>query len=99
MSQRTRREAEDTQNGISAYPPPLRVSSATPQLSKKRVEHLLLLNDICMKDFNEVITYLVQLKNNKDSIREIRIKKYENKWKVSVTRQPKTGVGIHDLFW
>ena len=52
-----------------------------------------------MKDFNEVINYLVQLKNNKDSIREIRIKKYENKWKVSVTKLPKTGVGIHDLFW
>jgi hypothetical protein len=51
-----------------------------------------------MNDFNEVINYLVRLEKSKDYIREIRIKKYEKKWKVSVTKVPK-GVGLHDLFW
>jgi len=52
-----------------------------------------------MKDFSEVLTYLAGLKKSSPTITQIKIKKYENKWKVSVTRLPKTGVGIHDLFW
>lgn len=52
-----------------------------------------------MKDLNEVIEYLIRLKNSNEQVREIRIKKYENKWKVSVTKLPKTGAGLHDLFW
>lgn len=52
-----------------------------------------------MKDFNEVINYLMRLNVSSDSIKEIRIKKHEKKWKVFVSRLPKNGVGLHDLFW
>lgn len=57
-------------------------------------------NDICIKEWSEVLDFLVRLTSSKERIQEIRIKKHEkDKWTVSITKQRNNAVGLHDLFW
>jgi hypothetical protein len=70
------------------------------QVRKNRVELAAAVKQLCMKDWNYLINCLARWLDRHRIIARIKIKKHEdNKWKVAVTKLPKHGVGLHDLFW